>query len=157
MEILNLFSVEEISGPVLLIMLFNSLYMEVLWMSCDLLANFCFIWVAKKLILMLEFNYIVLYRALLPLTYEKSWFFSILFHKVYCALLTSLFILTLLILIFPLVLRSFLHSFHKCLSPVKYVSIYFPWDTLTCLFHIESHFVTSCLYFWPLYDILFYD
>lgn len=135
---MKLISIEESSGPVFLIMLFNSSFLEVLWTFSDMLATFCFTLVAKKLILMFEFSHTTaIQRTVTSFIWEmmafSCGFIKCIDHFCHQFSITS----SLLILTFLLVFLSFF-SFPVLQIPPSCcvsVSIYFPSDTLTCLFH----------------------
>lgn len=132
---------------VFLITLLSPLFMEVLWTFSDRLSTFCFIWVAKKWILMPEFSHTTAVQRSVTSCIWEMIAFSYSFTKC-IGLFCHHFSMTSSSLIFSflLVLLSFFTFTVLFPSCWISVSINFPSDTLTCFFfYIESHFVTSCL------------
>lgn len=135
---MKLISTHESSRPVFLIMLLNPSFMEVLWTFSDMLATFCFTWVAKKLILMFELSHTTtIQRAVTSCIWEMMTF-SYGFIKcidLFCHQFSST--SSLLIFTFLLVFLSFFPFTVLQIPPSCWVSvsIYFPSNSLTRLFH----------------------
>lgn len=135
---MKLISIDESSGPVFLIMLLNPSFMEVLWTFSDMLATLCFTWVAKKLILMFQFSYTTAIQKTVTSCIWEMMAFSYDFIK--CIdFFGNQFSITssVLILTFLLVSLRFFSFTVLQIPPTSWVSvsIYFPSNILTCLFH----------------------
>lgn len=123
-----------------------------LWTFSDMLATFCFTWVAEKLILMFEFSHTTTIQRTVTSCIWEMMTFSYGFIKcidLFCHQFSSYKFFANFHLPSSLLELFFLHCFANTSLLLGICFNLFSLKQFNLPFSQDSHFVTSCLYFWP--------